>query len=161
MMAVTVVAASAFMLTGGVYSDRRGRRVPVLLVFLAISVVGYLVLALASSLAALVAACIMIGAGFGGTSGPLMALLADLTPNERMGRATGTNNVLGDVGGALGPMLTLPIIDVVGFVPVYVACAVLPLLAAVVMVAGIYRETGSLSPATGSIPGDGSGPDAS
>jgi MFS family permease len=158
MMAVTVVAASAFMLTGGVYSDRRGRRVPVLLVFLAISVVGYLVLALASSLAALVAACIMIGAGFGGTSGPLMALLADLTPNERMGRATGTNNVLGDVGGALGPMLTLPIIDVVGFVPVYVACAVLPLLAAVVMVAGIYRETGSLSPTTGSVAPENPGP---
>jgi MFS family permease len=128
--------------------------------FLLVSFVGYLLLARADSLAALVAACVLIGAGFGGTSGPLMALLADLTPTDRMGRATGTNNVLGDLGGALGPMVTLPLIDVVGFGPLYVACAVVPLLAGAVMVAGIYTETGSVNPETEWQPGDLS-PDSS
>lgn len=77
-----------------------------------------------------------------------MALLAGPTPTDRMGRATGTNNVLGDLGGALGPMVTLPVVDTVGFAPVYVACAVVPLLAGVVQVAGVYSETGSVNPAT-------------
>ncbi len=150
-MAITVLSASVFMLTSGVYSDRKGRRIPVLLAFIVVSFGGYLLLASVESLVALAAACVMIGSGFGGTSGPLMALLADLTPNDRMGRAVGTNNVLGDLGGALGPMVTLPVIDQIGFVAVYVACAVLPLLAGVVMVVGVYRETGTLSPTTGGL----------
>jgi DHA1 family multidrug resistance protein-like MFS transporter len=154
LMAVTVVSASVLMLAGGKYSDLQGRRVPVLATFLFVSFVGYLLLARAGSLAALVGACVMVGAGFGGTSGPLMALLADLTPTDRMGRATGTNNVLGDLGGALGPMVTLPAVDAVGFVPVYVACAAVPLLAGVVMVAGVYAETGTVNPGTGFAPGD-------
>jgi len=148
LMAVTVVTASMLMLGGGKVSDVTGRRVPVLGTFLVVSFVGYLVLVRADTLPVLVGACLLIGAGFGGTSGPLMALLADLTPNHRMGRATGTNNVLGDLGGALGPVVTLPLVDTVGFVPVYVACATIPLLAGVVMVAGIYAETGSVSPET-------------
>lgn len=146
LMAVTVVTASILMLAGGRYTDKRGRRIPVLATFVVVSAAGYLLLAWASSLASLVTACVMIGAGFGGTSGPLMALLADLTPTERMGRATGTTNVLGDMGGALGPMMTLPAIDVVGFGPVYVSCAVIPLIAGVVLLAGVNAETGSLSP---------------
>jgi MFS family permease len=147
LMAITVVSASILMLAGGRYSDVQGRRVPVLAAFIVVSFVGYLLLAHARSLPMLLAACVMIGGGFGGTSGPLMALLADLTPNDRMGRATGTNNVLGDFGGALGPLVTLPAIDTVGFVPVYVACAVIPLLAGVVLLAGVYAETGRVSPA--------------
>ncbi len=154
LMAVTVVTASVFMLAGGRYSDNRGRRVPVLATFIVVSTVGYLLLLRAGSLPSLVAACMCIGAGFGGTSGPLMALLADLTPADRMGRATGTNNVLGDLGGALGPMVTLPAIDVVGFVPVYAACAAVPLLAGGVLLAGVYTETGRLSPRVEWPPGD-------
>ena len=149
MMAVTVLASSVLMLAGGNYSDSTGQRVPVLVTFLAVSFVGYTLLAWANSMPALVGACVLIGAGFGGTSGPLMALLADLTPAERMGRATGTNNVLGDLGGGLGPLITLPIIDRIGFAPVYVACAVIPLAAGVVMVAGVYTETGTVNPDTG------------
>ncbi len=148
LMAVTVISASIFMLGGGMYSDRRGRRVPVLLVFILVSAIGYLLLANTGALGGLVVACLCIGAGFGGTSGPLMAMLADLTPNDRMGRATGTNNLLGDFGGALGPIVTLPLIDHIGFAPVYLACAGIPLLAAGVLVIGVYSETGSVSPRT-------------
>lgn len=148
-MAVTVVVAGAFMFLGGYVSDRRRSRVPVLVVFLGVMCVGFVLLARAETLATLALACVFIGAGQGGTSGPLMALLADFTPDTEMGRAVGTNNVFGDVGGGLGPILTLPLIDVVGFWPVYLACAALPALAAVVLVGGIARETGQLLPRVG------------
>jgi MFS family permease len=75
-----------------------------------------------------------------------MALLADLTPEDEMGRAVGTNNVFGDIGGGLGPVISLPIVDAFGFWPVYIACAALPLLAAVALLGGVYRETGRLLP---------------
>ncbi|ARS89378.1 MFS transporter [Natrarchaeobaculum aegyptiacum] len=145
-MAVTVVAAGIFMFLGGWVTDRTGSRVPTLVTFLSISFVGFVLLAMADSIATLTVACLFIGAGQGGTSGPLMALLADLTPEERMGRAVGTNNVLGDVGGGLGPIVSLPLIEVMGFWPVYLACAVLPILAGAVLLAGLHHETGQFTP---------------
>lgn len=91
----------------------------------------------------------------------MMALLADLTPDERMGRASGTNNVLGDVGGGLGPMVSLPLTEAVRFAPVYAACAVLPPAAGAVLLLGVRRETGTFLPgrtAGETEPGDGSTP---
>jgi hypothetical protein len=58
----------------------------------------------------------------------------------------GTNNVLGDVGGGLGPMLSLPLVEVVGFEPIYAASALVPLAAGVVLLVGLRRETGSFAP---------------
>jgi MFS family permease len=145
-MAVTVLTAGAFMFASGYVTDQRESRVPALLAFLLVLCVGFVVLARARSLGALVLACACIGAGQGGVSGPLLALLADLTPGEQMGRAMGTNNVFGDIGGGLGPVLTLPVVDVAGFWPVYLVCAALPALAAVVLLAGVFRETGQFLP---------------
>ncbi|WP_254535887.1 MFS transporter [Halomarina litorea] len=148
LMAVTVVSASVFMLAGGKASDLQGTRTPVLLGFLVVSFLGFVLLALADSLPLLVAACVLIGAGQGGTSGPLMALLADLTPTDRMGRAMGTNNILGDLGGGLGPMVSLPLVDSLGFTTVYAACAVVPLLAGGLLLGGLYAQTGHFRPHT-------------
>lgn len=145
-MAITVLVAGAFMFFGGYVSDRRQSRVPILIVFLVVTAIGFVLLAAADSVWTLAIACVCIGAGQGGTSGPLMALLADLTPNDQMGRAIGTNNVLGDIGGGLGPVVSLPIIDAVGFFPVYIACAVMPLLGGLILLAGVFRETGSFHP---------------
>ncbi|WP_418286315.1 MFS transporter [Halorubrum sp. DTA46] len=145
-MAGTVLSASFFMLVGGRISDTRESRTPVLITFLIVSFVGFLLLARSESIADLAFACVFIGAGQGGTSGPMMALLADLTPDERMGRASGTNNVLGDVGGGLGPMVSLPLIETVGFAPIYAACAVVPLAAGVALLLGVRRETGTFLP---------------
>ena len=146
LMAVTVLAGSVFMLVGGKLSDNLGARIPILLGFLTLACAGFLALAFADSLETLVVGCLLVGAGQGGVGGPLMALLGDLTPADRMGRATGTNNVLGDVGGGLGPLVSLPAVDAVGFVPVYVACAFIPLAAGVVLLGGVYLYTGQLSP---------------
>jgi MFS family permease len=149
-MAVTVLSAGLFMFSSGYVSDRRQSRMPILVGFLVTTAVGFVLLAVSESTLLLTVACLCIGAGQGGTSGPLMALLADLTPSEQMGRAVGTNNVFGDVGGGLGPIVTLPLVDTVGFWPIYLVCAALPLVAAGVLVGGIYRETGQFVPAVGS-----------
>jgi MFS family permease len=148
LMAITVLAAAGFTLGGGALSDRVESRVPVLLGFLGVSFAGFLLLATAGNLESLVAACVAIGIGQGGVNGPLMALLADLTPDERMGRAMGTNNVFGDLGGGIGPMLSLPLIERIGFAPVYAACAIIPLLAGGLLVVGVYRQTGRVNPDT-------------
>ncbi|SIR88819.1 MFS transporter [Natronorubrum thiooxidans] len=146
LMAITVLAGSVFTLGGGALSDSVGARVPVMLAFLVTSCLGFVVLAFGSRVEVLVLACILIGAGQGGVGGPLTALLADLTPEDRVGRAMGTNNVLGDVGGGLGPLVSLPLIDVLGFELIYGISAVVPMLAGVVLVVGIYAHTGRLSP---------------
>ena len=145
-MAITVLVAGAFTFLGGYASDRLRSRVPTLLSFLVVTAVGFVLLAAAESVPALVVACACIGGGQGGVSGPLMALLADLTPEDEMGRAVGTNNVFGDIGGGLGPVISLPVVDAIGFWPVYIACAALPLLAALALLGGVYRETGQLLP---------------
>ena len=147
LMAVTVLAGATFTLGGGALSDSVGARVPVLVTFLTTTCIGFAVLAFASSIEWIVAACVLIGAGQGGVGGPLTALLADLTPEDRMGRAIGTNNVFGDVGGSLGPLVSLPLVETIGFEVVYVTSAVIPALAGVVLVVGIYSHTGRLNPA--------------
>jgi len=63
-----------------------------------------------------------------------------------MGRAMGTNNIFGDVGGGLGPLISLPFANAVGYDVLYALSAIVPLLAGAVLVAGIYSYIGSLSP---------------
>ena len=145
-MGLTVVAAGVSMYLGGYVSDRRQSRVPTLLCFLGATSLGFVLLALADSVPTLALACLFVGVGQGGTSGPLMALLADLVPEGRMGRAVGTNNVFGDIGGGFGPIVTLPLVESVGFEPIYLSCAVLPLVAAAVLLGGVHRETGRFLP---------------
>lgn len=149
-MGLTVVAAGLSMYFGGYVSDRNQSRVPILLLFLGVTSIGFLLLAFADSVVTLAIACVCIGLGQGSTSGPLMALLGDLVVDGEMGRAVGTNNVFGDIGGGFGPIVTLPIVDSIGFWPVYVCCAALPLIAAVILVGGVQRETGYYFPGVGS-----------
>ncbi|GAB7017636.1 MFS transporter [Halostagnicola bangensis] len=146
LMAVSVLCGAVFTISGGVISDSVGARVPVLVFFLITNCIGFVVLILAPSFWYVVIACALIGAGQGGVGGPLTALLADLTPEDRMGRAMATNNVLGDVGGGLGPLIAVPVAEAVGFSFIYTLSVFIPLCAAVILVAGIYSHTGSLSP---------------
>lgn len=148
-MGLTVVAAGLSMYAGGYVSDHYQSRVPILLLFLGVTSVGFILFALSETVVLLAVACLCIGLGQGGTSGPLMALLGDLIVDDEMGRAVGTNNVFGDIGGGFGPIVTLPIVDMVGFWPVYLSCAILPLLAALILLGGVRRETGTFFPTVG------------
>lgn len=148
-MGLTVIAAGLSMYAGGYVSDHYQSRVPILLLFLGVTSVGFILFALSETVVLLAVACLCIGLGQGGTSGPLMALLGDLIIDDEMGRAVGTNNVFGDIGGGFGPIVTLPIVDMVGFWPVYLSCAILPLLAALILLGGVRRETGTFFPTVG------------
>ncbi len=148
-MALTVLSAAVSMLIGGKASDTWESRVPVMLVFLSLLTVGFVLLPWADSAWQLAPVCVVIGTGMGGTLAPYMALLADLTPEERMGRASGTTNVFSDIGGGLGPILALPLIETIGFAPVYIASAGFPMFAGVALVVGLYVSTGTLFPKTG------------
>jgi MFS family permease len=154
LMAITVLAAAVTMFAGGKASDRLDSRVPVLVGFLALFFIGFLLFTATTSsllptkIPLLALSCVLIGGGYGGTSGPMTALLADLTREERMGRAMGTNNVLGDIGGGLGPLVSVPLVETIGFTPVYAICAIFPMIAAITLVVGLYVETGEVSPGT-------------
>jgi DHA1 family multidrug resistance protein-like MFS transporter len=148
LMAVTVLVGSVWMFGGGKASDILERRMPILMVFLSVFLVGFLVLARIRELPGVLVACVLIGAGYGGTSGPMLALLADVTPDTRMGRAVGTINVLGDLGGGLGPLVSLPLVQAIGFPALYAACAGIPLLAGGMLLGGVYVQTGTVNPTT-------------
>ncbi|WP_436348186.1 MFS transporter [Natronorubrum sp. FCH18a] len=147
-MGFTVFAAGLSMYLGGSISDQAQSRVPILLLFLGVLSTGFLLFAIADSALLLAIACVCIGLGQGGTSGPLMALLGDLVAESEMGRAVGTNNVFGDIGGASGPIVAVPTVEFVGFWPVYTFCAALPVAAALVLLVGVRRETGHFLPST-------------
>jgi len=154
-MAMTVVSAALFMFVGGYLSDATDSRVPAMMLFLLVLSGGFVLLSRADSVATLVPACVMMGTGMGGTLGPMMALLADLTPDERMGRASATTNVFSDIGGGLGPVLSLPLIARVGFEPVYLVAAAFPLVAVGILAAGMHRYAGHVFAATnGAVPAD-------
>lgn len=157
-MAMTVLSAAAFMFLGGSLSDAADSRVPAVVLFLCLLASGFVVLSRAESIRLVILACLLMGIGMGGTLGPMMALLADLTPADRMGRASGTTNLFSDIGGGLGPVLALPLIDRLGFAPVYTTAAAMPLLAIVVLVVGMYRHTGRVLPRTVSVDSSGTVP---
>ena len=149
-MGVTIMVEVCFMTIGGYITDNRRSRVPTLTLFVLLFGAGLALLPRASSARLLAGTCLLIGVGAGGTLGPLMALLADFTPEARMGRASGTINIFSDIGGGLGPVVGLPLIDAVGFKAVFTGSALLPLLGAAALLGGLYWQTGRVFPSTAS-----------
>jgi MFS family permease len=149
-MGVTIMVEVCFMTIGGYITDNRRSRVPTLTLFVLLFGAGLALLPRAGSARLLAGTCLLIGVGAGGTLGPLMALLADFTPEARMGRASGTINIFSDIGGGLGPVVGLPLIDAVGFKAVFTGSALLPLLGAAALLGGLYWQTGRVFPSTAS-----------
>jgi MFS family permease len=76
----------------------------------------------------LVIALLLIGAGTGAITIPLLTLMGDRVPDTQRGRATAIYQVFGDAGGSAGPIVGLSSAVHYGFVPVYLALAALLLL---------------------------------
>lgn len=87
--------------------DRRQGRAGPLLVGVAVLLVGFVMLALAWQAPMAVAALVLIGIGMGGINVPLILLIGELAPEGSHGRAIGVYQVLGDLGGSLGPIVGL------------------------------------------------------
>ncbi|GAA0463858.1 MFS transporter [Paractinoplanes deccanensis] len=110
---------TAFLLSSAVFTpvlgrlgDHLGKR-RVLLVIMVLLTVGSIIAALAHSLPLLLVGRVIQGAG-GATLPLAFGIVRDLLPRQRVGSAVGTIAAVSAVGGALGVLITGPIIDHLG-----------------------------------------------
>jgi MFS family permease len=134
MMAVSVLAMSVTTLLTGRYSDTLSRRGLVTIPALASLAVGLAVVGLFPTLYTTLLGMAMVGAGVGGTSPPLLALLGDISPEDQVGKLGGVYNVFGDLGATLGPVVAFPLGAAVGYDLSYLSATTLVLVAAVAVV---------------------------
>lgn len=71
----------------------------------AVMVPGYVLLATARDLLWWIPGLLLVGAGMGAAGVPLLALLGDLVAAARRGSAVGAFQLVGDLGGTLGPLV--------------------------------------------------------
>jgi MFS family permease len=107
LMGAMIGASALASLGAGRWIDSHGRKAGLLLPASLCTVGGFGVLAVSSRLSAAVLGLTAIGIGLGGINIPLIIILGDLVSADRYGRAIGIYQVLGDVGGALGPIIGL------------------------------------------------------
>ena len=138
MFAVGIAAEFLVLFPAGALADRHGRKAVMLpsLVGLAMMVV---VLGTAGSaiMLTLLLALLAVASGFAGV--PPAAMLSDIVPAERSGRAAGAFRFCGDIGFFLGPLVAGVVSKNFGFQAAFAATAVVPALGAILVVR--TRET--------------------
>jgi MFS family permease len=143
MMAVSVLAMSMTTLVTGRYSDSLSRRGLVTLPALGSLALGLTIVGLFPTLYTTLLGMALIGAGVGGTSPPLLALLGDISPDNQVGKLGGVYNVFGDLGATLGPVVAFPVGAAIGYDLSYLLSTVLVFLAGVsVVITLLGTDTG-------------------
>ena len=104
MGALVLVSAGASLVAGRL-GDRHHAHASFALAGLAVLIAGLLVTTFASSPATLFGAVALVGGGMGAMNPCLLALIGLFVASELSGRAVGAIQLLGDVGGALGPIV--------------------------------------------------------
>lgn len=94
-------------------------------------VVGMVVLAFAVNGALLLASAALCGFGIGATQSIIQAVIARDTPHDELGRANSTFFMSMDLGSGVGPVVIGAFIPLAGYRAVYLALAVVALLAGV------------------------------
>jgi len=115
LMAVLMAARAATALASGRVLDRSTRRTSLLLPAMALVAAGFVALGQATNVAAAVIALLLIGAGSGGLTIPMITLLGDVAPRHLHGRALSIYQWSSDFGGALGPALGLELGRYLGY----------------------------------------------
>lgn len=138
MTAGSLVDVSMFVPAGYVM-DRFGRKVAAVPSF-AVMAVGVALIPFAHSFPTLLAVSLVIGLGNGMGSGTMMTLGADLAPPGATGEFLGIWRLVGDTGGALGPIAIGIIAGALGLAGGAWALAAIGLGAAVVL-GMLVRET--------------------
>jgi len=128
---------------GGGISDSLGRRATIVpaLVTLAVSIAA---LAWVDGVAALVAVGALFGAAQGVSYPTLHAFLVDLTPPAHLGRSQAMFNGAFNLGVMASAFVFGPVTDHLGHRTMFLSAAVLPLLAAGLLYAGIDPEVDTL-----------------
>ncbi|MDR9380812.1 MAG: MFS transporter [Natronomonas sp.] len=133
-MAVSVLAMSMATLATGRYSDQLSSRGLVTLPALVSLGVGLAIVGLFPTLYTTLLGMAMVGAGVGGTSPPLLALLGDISPVDQVGKLGGVYNVFGDLGATFGPVVAFPVGAAIGYDLTYLLATTLILVAGVSVV---------------------------
>lgn len=107
LMAVMIGTSAMVSLLIGRRLDRRQRRAGLLVPAVLLLISGYAVLALADGSGLAAVGLCLVGIGLGGINIPLMVMLGDITTPDRYGRTIGIYQVMGDLGGSLGPITGL------------------------------------------------------
>lgn len=106
-----------------------------LLVSLAISIVAYMLLAIASSVPALIAVSVLLGTGLGIQLPVSSALLFELAPKDRAGEAIGMRVMLANISSTVLPLAAGVLSGLLGVVPVFLLAA-----AGLFLVLAVNRE---------------------
>ncbi|HET6726379.1 MAG TPA: MFS transporter [Gammaproteobacteria bacterium] len=145
LMAVLMVWRAAASLGIGRYLARLERRTSLLIPTALVLAAGFAVIGFADSLWLVIVGLLLIGAGTGTLTIPLLALMGDQVPAGRRGRATAIYQVFGDAGGSAGPIIGLSSAVHFGFLPVYLALAGLFVLS---LPLGLYLRRAELARTT-------------
>lgn len=150
---VAEATASVMKMISGWWSDRARRRKPLVVAGYAIAAAARPLVGLATSWAQVLAIRFADRVGKGIRTSPRDALLADLVPPEKRGRAFGLQRAMDNAGAVGGPLLAALLLRFVfeDERPVFLLAAV-PGLAAVLLVAWRVRETPRAAPAPGPSP---------
>jgi MFS family permease len=141
--------ASLLKVVSGTWSDRWGRRKPLIVAGYGLAALTKPLFPLASSAALVVVARLVDRVGKGIRGAPRDALVADITPPERRGAAYGLRQSLDTTGAFLGPLLAIGLMAGLGLGVrgvFWVACV--PALLAVAVLLAFVREPAQAAPAT-------------
>jgi len=115
LMAVLMAARAATALACGRYLDRSASRTKLLLPSMTLVAVGLVGLGQAGTATTAALALLVIGAGAGGLTIPMITLLGDIAPRHLHGRALSIYQWSSDLGGALGPAAGLELGHLFGY----------------------------------------------
>ncbi|HYH27167.1 MAG TPA: MFS transporter [Actinomycetota bacterium] len=130
-LGVAAIAQFVFMWPAGSIADTRGRKVVLAPSLLALAI-SIAVLDLATAAWSLAAALALLGAASGVGGVAPAAVVADVAPRGRSGRAVGAYRFAGDIGFVLGPLVAGAVADAAGYGPAFLVTAVPVAVAAVV-----------------------------
>ncbi|MDQ0636283.1 MFS family permease [Arthrobacter pascens] len=131
--AVMVIVTS---ITGGLLSDRVGRRKPLVIASSVIIAVASLILAFAPTWPGAITGAIVLGIGFGAYLAVDFALITQVLPTALdRGKDLGVINIASSLPQVLAPLIAFPFVKLWGgYVALYVAAAVIGMLGAVFVV---------------------------
>jgi MFS family permease len=144
-MGISIFAASGTTFMAGRISDRLDNRVLVTLPSLGALALGFGLLSAVPTLIATLVGVAAIGIGVGGTTPPLLAYLGDISPNQDTGKIGGVYNAFGDVGSTIGPLIALPMANLLGYRIGYLACAALA-IAVMLLLGQMMLKTNAATP---------------
>lgn len=106
--------ASILKYFAGAWSDRAGKRKPLVVTGYALAAGSRALIAAATMWPAVLTARLIDRTGKGIRSAPRDALISDVTPPEQRGRAFGFHRALDHTGAIVGPLLAMLVLNVVG-----------------------------------------------